>query len=117
MWELLDRLKHGTYGEIYNFPQKAFDNVVDKNTGQLVLSEEEIDDEELANEFIEGSDDEEILTTEYTDKGPSQDIEDLEDLDKQVGQSSSDEDSEEEERKRGRKEKEEEKDSEEKESQ
>merc|ERR1711937_745174 len=34
--ELLDRLKHGTYGEIYNFPQKAFDNVVDKNTGQLV---------------------------------------------------------------------------------
>lgn len=98
--ELLDRLKHGTYGEIYNFPQKAFDNVVDKNTGQLVLSEEEIDDEELANEFIEGSDDEEILTTEYTDKGPSQDIEDLEDLDKQVGQSSSNEDSEEEERKR-----------------
>jgi len=99
--ELLDRLKHGTYGEIYNFPQKAFDNVVDKNTGQLILSEEEIDEEEITNEFIEGSDDEEILTTEYTDQGPREQIDDIEDLEQLEEQISSDEvDTDEEERRK-----------------
>jgi len=99
--ELLDRLKHGTYGEIYNFPQKAFDNVVDKNTGQLILSEEEIDEEEITNEFIEGSDDEEILTTEYTDQGPREQIDDIEDLEQLEEEISSDEvDTDEEERRK-----------------
>lgn len=99
--ELLDRLKHGTYGEIYNFPQKAFDNVVDKNTGQLILSEEEIDEDEITNEFIEGSDDEEILTTEYTDQGPREQIDDIEDLEQLEEEISSDEvDTDEEERRK-----------------
>ena len=99
--ELLDRLKHGTYGEIYNFPQKAFDNVVDKNTGQLILSEEEVDDDEITNEFIEGSDDEEVLTTEYTDQGPREQIDDIEDLEQLEGELSSEEvDTDEEERRK-----------------
>jgi len=99
--ELLDRLKHGTYGEIYNFPQKAFDNVVDKNTGQLILSEDEIDEDEITNEFIEGSDDEEVLTTEYTDQGPREHIDDIEDLEQLEGELSSEEvDTDEEERRK-----------------
>jgi len=39
--ELLDRLKNGAYGDIYNFPQKAFENVVDDHEDDLLLSDEE----------------------------------------------------------------------------
>jgi len=57
--ELLERLKNGAYGDIYNFPQKIFENVVDENKDKsdaLGLSDES-DDEDT--QFVEDSESEE----------------------------------------------------------
>ena len=80
--ELLDRLKNGAYGDIYNFPQKAFENVVDDNEDGLLLSDDDNDDEKEVD-FIEDSDDEEQVKIRLPEgfDGSYLEEEDMEDYD------------------------------------
>ncbi|KAK9283987.1 hypothetical protein L1049_012245 [Liquidambar formosana] len=52
--ELLERLKRGVYGDIYNYPVKEYNKVLDME-GKLAASEDEDEDEEEPEiEYVEG---------------------------------------------------------------
>ncbi|KAH9708662.1 protein MAK16-like [Citrus sinensis] len=53
--ELLERLKKGVYGDIYNYPADKYNEILDKE--QLAADDIEEDEEEAEIEFVEGYDD------------------------------------------------------------
>eukprot|EP00878_Enallax_costatus_P003802 GHUV01004018.1.p1 GENE.GHUV01004018.1~~GHUV01004018.1.p1 ORF type:complete len:344 (+),score=138.24 GHUV01004018.1:520-1551(+) len=96
--ELLKRLQAGTYGDIYNFPLKQYEKVLDGEEvdDDQLEGDEQPDDEQDMETFIEGDeDDEEEEEVEYVDEDDVPlDDEDMEDIAEEYsGEDDSQEDS------------------------